>query len=377
MKKELTLWQASCTITGFGVGGGIMAMPYLTAQNGIAVAFIILIIALAFSLAMHFFVADLVLRGKGAQIGTVVSDILFRGKSKKYLTLALFILVGVVLLTTMAAYITGGGDILAEYLKIPPFVGNLIFYVAAASVVLFGLKSVGVSEGIAVTVMLVLIAALMIASFFNIKNPLPYESGGITDALGYFGMAMFCFTAFFAVPQAVTGLNFNVKKIKKAIIIGYINILVLILVVTLCSLVVSKEVTEVAMLGWSAGIGTWAQITGSGFIFLALLTTYWSVSLALADMAKEQLKLSKRVCWLIATIPTLAITLIQSAGFIDLMQIAGGAAAIILAFLVIPAVRKASKDEPSLILGKLNRLPIQIAVFEAYLLMAIGNLLAV
>jgi hypothetical protein len=189
-------------------------------------------------------------------------------------------------------------------------------------------------------------------------------------------MAMFCFTAFFAVPQAVEGLNGDVKKTKKALRIGFLNIAFLMAAVIICSLIASETVTEIAMIGWSGGLGLWAQIVGSGFIFLSLITTYWSISLALTDMIKEQFgRLSFRLCWLIATLPTLVISIVGNAGFIGLMEIAAGASAIILAFLVIPTVRKASKISPSPIAGGLNVLPVQITIVAVYLLMAAGNLI--
>jgi amino acid permease len=378
-KKRLTVWQAACTVTGFGVGGGVMAMPMLTTRVGIFPAALILAAALCLSYVMHIFIADLAFRSGGAQISAVVSDILFRGKAKKPLTLILFLIVGVVLLTSMAAYISGGAEIIAEYLKIPPVFGKLIFYAAAAVVVLFGLKAVGAGEGIAVGLILIFVVILSVASFFHIKSQIPIAAGaGFRDILGYFGMAMFCFTAFFAVPQAVEGLNGDLKKTKKAIRIGFSNIAFLMVAVIVCSLIASEKVTEIAMIGWSESLGLWAQIIGSGFIFLSLITTYWSISLALTDMIKEQFsKLPFRVCWLISTLPTLVISVVGSAGFIELMEIAAGASAIILAFLVVPSVRRASKISPSPIAGRLNILPVHIIIVAAYLLMAVGNLIAV
>ena len=43
-------------------------------------------------------------------------------------------------------------------------------------------------------------------------------------------------------------------------------------------------VTAVAIVGIADGLGTWAGLAGSLFVLLALVTSYWSMSLALADM---------------------------------------------------------------------------------------------
>ncbi|MFR6332588.1 MAG: hypothetical protein ACLUOI_29930 [Eisenbergiella sp.] len=78
------------------------------------------------------------------------------------------------------------------------------------------------------------------------------------------------------------------------------------------------------MIGWSKGIGSWAEMVGSLFTILAMLTTYWSISLALADIVEEQLKLSRRLCWVIATLPSLALTFAGLGGFMEFMRLAVG-----------------------------------------------------
>ena len=47
-KQTLTVWEAACIITGYGIGGGVLAMPYLTAKNGIIAAGLILLVAMFF-----------------------------------------------------------------------------------------------------------------------------------------------------------------------------------------------------------------------------------------------------------------------------------------------------------------------------------------
>jgi hypothetical protein len=37
--KQLTVWEAACIVTGYGIGGGVLAMPYLTAKNGVILSF--------------------------------------------------------------------------------------------------------------------------------------------------------------------------------------------------------------------------------------------------------------------------------------------------------------------------------------------------
>ena len=376
--KQLTVWEAACIITGYGVGGGVMAMPYLTARNGLAVSLLILLAALLASFVLHSMIAEMTLKsGEGAQITGAFSKYLFTGKWKKGLTLAFFIVMALVLFTNLAAYISGAAEILSELLGIGLVWAELLFYAAAASVVLFGLKAVGVSEKLAVAVIFAIVGILAVCSLFHIENALPWRPGTPAEGLAYFGMAMFAFLAFFSVPQAVQGLGGDAKKVRKAIFLGMFNNFVLILVITVCALLSSGEVTQVAMIGWSKGIGSWAQLVGSVFTILAMLTTYWSISLALADIVEEQLRLERRVCWLIATLPSLLMTFAGLAGFMEFMRLAGGLIAILVAVMGVPAYRRSRRDGGSLLLGRWGGTGMQAAMIAAYVLMALGNLVTV
>lgn len=377
-KKELTVWQAACIVTGYGLGAGVLSMPILAQTNGLPVALVLLVLSLIASYVLHLMIAELAIRNGGnGQVITCLSRFLWRGKWEKPLTILFFVLMAGILLSNLAAYISGAEEVIVSLLPVTPLAAKLLFYVLAAAVVLFGLKAVGISESIAVSVIFGLVAVLAAASLVNIRNPLPMAPGSAGQALAYFGMAMFAMSAFFSVPQAVVGLNGDLKKVRKAVFLGIFNNFVLILAVTLCALLASTEVTEVAMVGWSQGIGLWAQILGSGFTILAMLTTYWSLSLALGDMIADLLKTDTRVSWLAATLPSLLLALANLSGFMELMRTAGGLIAIVIAFMVVPAFRNARRETRHAPLLKRGGTAVQAAIIAAYLLMAVGSVVPV
>ncbi|MGM9585893.1 MAG: aromatic amino acid transport family protein [Candidatus Limivicinus sp.] len=377
-KKQLTTWEAACIITGYGIGAGVLSMPYMAARNGIILSTLILILALLASYVLHLMIAEIALKeGNGGQIISCLNRFLFRGKGKQILTVFFFALMAVILVTNLAAYISGAEEIIVGLLPIPSIAAKLLFYVVAASVVLFGLKAVGVSEKIAVTVIFALIAALAAASLLNIRNPLSLSAGSLNDALAYYGLAMFAMSAFFSVPQAVEGLGGDTKKIRKAVFLGLLNNFILILVISVCSLLSSTEITELAMVGWSAGIGLWAQVIGGLFTVLAMLTTYWSLSLALGGIVDDMLHTGTKISWLLATLPSLILVLFNVAGFLDLMRTAGGLIAIIIAVMVVPAYHNARRDVPENDLLRHSALPLEILIVIAYILMAVGSVVPV
>ena len=374
----LTVWQSGSIITGYGIGGGVMALPYVAAKVGVLGAFGVLTLAFISSVILHIMIAELSLKsGEDGQIIAAFSRYLFKGKAKTFLTYAFFVIMALVLVFNLAAYVEGAAELISPLLGLSSFVSKLIFYVLAASVVLFGLKAVGISESISVIIIYILISILAIFSFMNIKNDLPLSFGGVNPMLAFFGLSMFSFSAFFSVPQAVKGLKGDRKKIRKAICIGMLNNYILIILVTLSALLSSVEITQVAMVGWSKGIGRWAELVGTIFTLLAMLTTYWSISLALSDIIHEQLKLDSRLCWLCATLPSLAVTFLNIASFMDFMRIAGGLIAIIVALMVVPAYRCCRKEGDENLLGKASGTGMDVFIIAMYVLMAVGNVVAI
>lgn len=376
-QKKLTTWEAACIITGYGVGGGVMAMPYLAAQNGAVIALIILLASFAASYVLHIMIAELSIKsGNSAQIIELFSKYHFQGKHKKLITGIFFVVMALVLFTNLAAYISGAAEIICEMLGLSMVLSRLLFYIIAASVVFFGLKVVGVSEKLAVGAIFTVIGVLAVFSLFNVRNTVPMAVGTINHGLAYFGMVMFAFSAFFSVPQAVKGLDGDISKVKKAVFLGLLNNLILMVVICFCAIISSTEITELAMIGWSRGIGAWAEIAGSVFTILAMLTTYWSISLALADIVDEQLHLDRRICWLIATVPSLVLTFLGPGGFMEFMRLAGGLIAIMIAIGVVPAYRKCRR-EPGEVLLKNGGNTMQMIIMLAYILMAVGNVVPV
>jgi len=374
MQKNLTTWEAACIITGYGIGGGVLSMPYLAQRIGFINAVIVLAVAFAASYVLHLMIADLSLKTQGGgQIIACLEQFLFRGKMKKLLTVGFFGLLIAILFTNLTGYITGAEEILVGlFPSLSSLFAKLIFYLIAASVVLLGLKAVGVSEKVSIAVMSGLIALLAVFSFFGKTYPVPLLERNFSGCLAYYGMAMFSLAAFFSVPQAVKGLGGDCKKIKKAVFLGFLNNFVIIVVINFCAILKSEQVTQVAMTGWTAGIGLWAQLVGGLFTVVAMLTTYWSLSLALSDIVAETTRMNSRLAWLVATAPSLVLALVNPGGFMSLMRTAGGLISIIIAVMVVPAYMNCRKIGQTSVL-KRNSATVCGIFILAYILMGVGS----
>ena len=105
MRKKLTVLEATCLVAGAGIGGGVMAVPYLAERAGLFPTIAIAAIAYAVTLILHIMVAELSIRTDcSSELLTVFTKHLFRGK--KPLRIGFYILMAVTLVCNLAAYIT-------------------------------------------------------------------------------------------------------------------------------------------------------------------------------------------------------------------------------------------------------------------------------
>ena len=213
--KQLTTWEAACIITGYGIGAGVLSMPYVANIVGFPASVLILVVAFIASYILHLMIAELAMKTEdGGQIISCLSRFLFRGRLKNVLSISFFVLMALILCTNLATYIAAAEEIIVGLIPMPALAAKLLFYVFAASVVFFGLKVVGISEKYAVSAIIALIAVLAAASVFAEHNPINLKTGNVNQILAYYGLAMFAMSAFFSVPQAVEGLNKD-DKVQK------------------------------------------------------------------------------------------------------------------------------------------------------------------
>ena len=374
--RKLNMVEAVCLIAGAGIGGGVMALPYLAARTGFWPAIFIMLIAYGTTVALHIMIAELSIRTDySSELLTIFTKHLFRGRNS--FRSAFYVLMAVTLVCNLAAYITGSGDILADLLGIPVILAEVLFFICAAIVVALGLKRAAINEAVTLTVMLAILSLLVIGTFtLPAHRTLGTMNWQPSPLLAVYGVAMFSLSSLFAVPQAASGLRGDNRRLKSAVIMGLLINLIVMIVITLSVLLSADPVTEVAIVGWATALGGITGVLGSLFIALAMLGTFWSISLQLSDMTNEYFRSGRILSWLTATAPSFLLALLPVSGFLSLMQIAGGATAIVVACMAVPAYRNAIRDADGLLLGHHGKSRILCgSVVILYLLMAVASLL--
>ena len=376
----LTPLRATFVMVGAGVGAGIMAVPLLAERVGLPGLLVVLLLAYGGAGLIHLMLVEVLLRtGQPLQLIELMRLWVLSSGRRRWLLWLIFGLLVVAFAAALAAYVAAQSEILSEATGLPEPLCHPLVYAVSAGVVFFGLRAVGIVETVGSAALIACVAALLIGGL-GVGMELPVSTkGSPTDALALFGMVMYGYYAFFSVPQVVKGLAPDGRAAARAVMAGLAINGLLIAAVAIVALGVSEEVTEVAMVGIADALGPWAGGIGSIFLVVALLTTYWAVSLALADVIAERTGAGFRVAWLAATLPSLLLLYVGAMGFLEWVRLAAGLTAIVIALVTIPMYVNARRDgpvrDPDWSLGRWGSRPMLGLALLATMLMAAGSLL--
>jgi amino acid permease len=381
-KESLTQGEAIALMVGAGVGAGIMAVPYLAESVGLVGLAFILPIAWAASSLIHLMLAEVCFRtGQDLQIIELMRLYVLRGRRGAWLLWTVFVFLSVAFLANLAAYVSGSGEIISNLTGVNIHLGEFLIYIISAGVVLFGLKAVGIAERYGTVLLYGFVIAISIGALRLPFHAKAGPTGSATQWLALYGMVMYALWTFYSVPQVVKGLGEDRKGAAHAILIGLgINGL-LTAIVAVVAIGISQQVTKVAIIGIADRLGPWAGISGSIFIIAAFVTSYWSVSLALADIIHERAQIPPRAAWLLATLPSLLILWVGVWQFLEWLRLAAGATAIVVALITIPMYREALRSgpvrDPEWRLGRWGSPTMIALVLMALILMVAGSIVSI
>ena len=131
---------------------------------------------------------------------------------------------------------------------------------------------------------------------------------------------------------------------------------------------------ELAYMQLGESIGKWAVILAGIFSLFALLTTFWSNTLALRDVVHEQIHVGNPVSWLIATVPCILFAIFGVNSFIVLTRIMSGVVILVSIMLVLTYGKSRRKAGASPICGLIGTVPFQVLMVLSTILSAVGSL---
>ena len=376
-EAQLTTFEAISMIVGNSIGTGIIAVPYLAVRNSMWDVVWMVAFAYIVNVILHLIIAELSYNNGGVQLVKSFEGELFHGKMKKIFSWIMFVVYGLAIMVGVSGNINGGAQIFVNWFGLPLWAAQLIYYLIAGSVVFMGMKAVGIAQKYSVALLLVIVAVMTAGTFLHPRNTLYMAPFHINNLLALYSMVVFATSANQAVIQVVKGLNGDSKRIRKTIFTGFGLSSLFVLVVTLTVLLGTKGVVdkELAYMQLGESIGGWALILAGIFSLFALLTTFWSNTLALRDVVHEQVGTGNRVSWLIATVPCILFAIFGVSSFIVLTRIMSGVVVLVSIMLVLTYGKSRKKVGSSPICGIFGTVPFQVLMMVSTIVSAFGAML--
>lgn len=336
-EAHLTTFEAISMIVGNSIGTGIIAVPYLATKNSMLDVVWMVLIAYCVNVILHLIIAELSYNNGGVQLVKSFEGELFHGKMKQIFSWGVFIVYGLAIMIGVSGNINGGAQIFVNWFGMPFVAAQILYYVIAGVVVFIGMKAVGIAQKYAVIVLMGIVAVMTVGTFLHPLNTLQRTEFHWNNLLALYSMVVFATSANQAVIQVVKGLDGNAKQIRRSIFIGFGLSSVFVLIVTGTVLLGTKGALEkeLAYMQLGESIGTWAMILAGVFSLFALLTTFWSNTLALRDVVHEQIGSGNRISWLIATVPCILFAVFGVNSFIVLTRIMSGVVVLVSIMLVL------------------------------------------
>lgn len=376
-EAQLTTFEAISMIVGNSIGTGIIAVPYLAVRNSMWDVVWMVALSYVVNVILHLIIAELSYNNGGVQLVKSFEGELFHGKMKKIFSWIMFVVYGLAIMVGVSGNINGGAQIFVNWFGLPLWAAQLIYYLIAGSVVFMGMKAVGIAQKYSVALLLIIVAVMTAGTFLRPLNTLYTAPFHINNLLALYSMVVFATSANQAVIQVVKGLNGDSKRIRKTIFTGFGLSSLFVLVVTLTVLLGTKGAVdkELAYMQLGESIGGWALILAGIFSLFALLTTFWSNTLALRDVVHEQVGTGNRVSWLIATVPCILFAVFGVSSFIVLTRIMSGVVVLVSIMLVLTYGKSRKKVGSSPICGIFGTVPFQILMMISTIVSAVGAML--
>lgn len=375
-EARLTTFEAVCMIVGNSIGTGIIAVPYLATKNSMLDVVWMVALAYVINVILHLIIAELSYNNGGAQLVKSFEGELFHGAAKKVFGWVVFVVYGLAIMVGVSGNINGGAQIFTSWFGMPLWAAQLVYYLLAGCVVFMGMKVVGIAQKYAVVLLIGIVAAMTVGTLLHPVNTLHTAEFHWNNLLALYSMVVFATSANQAVIQVVKGLDADPSRVRKSIFIGFGLSSAFVLIVTMTVLLGTKGAItkELAYMQLGESIGRWAVILAGIFSLFALLTTFWSNTLALRDVVHEQLGTGNRVSWLIATVPCILFAIFGVNSFILLTRIMSGVVILVSIMLVLTYGKSRRKAAASPICGVIGTVPFQVLMVISTVLSAIGSL---
>ena len=322
MSERWNYWYAVSVLVGTIIGVGVFGLPYVASQAGFFTELLYLATFLFVFIALHLMFAEVILRtnakhnlmgyatvylGKWSQRALIVVDI-----AGTIGMMMLYLIVGSQLLLMVSdGMFTYSWESIAAFW----FISNCI--------VLLGVRAVARSEMLMFFGILIATSVLFFAGISKIQVS-HFSHNDIKHVLSPYGVTLFALAGTAAIPVLRGILSGVERRIKGAIIWGTVIPAVVYALFVMVVLGVSgPATTENALVGLEAFLGGPIIFFGALFGVLVVASSYIMSAVYLKESLIYDLKIRPVVAISLMVLVPLALALVQSSGFIAVMNFLG------------------------------------------------------
>jgi len=335
---------ATSTLIGTIIGAGILGIPYVVMKSGFSIGLAHLVLVAIIMIITMLYLGEIALRTK--------QNHHLSGYAAKYLgkkgKTAMFIAFSFGIYAALLAYLIGEGESLSHLIfgtsSYSLYLG-IAFWIFMSLLSYYGLKALEEGETVGVIFILIMVISITLLAWNRIDiNNLNYIN--YKNIFLPFGVILFAFLGFAAVPETIRILNKERRLMKKTILTA--NFIVLIIYALFAAVVLGFKGFATPQIATLA--------LGKPFIFLGMLTmftSYLALSIALIDSIRFDFNKTKTKAWLYTIFPAfivyLFLNLINRTSFTKVLGIGGtisGGFTAVLILLMINSAKKKGDRRP-------------------------------
>ncbi|WP_027362005.1 aromatic amino acid transport family protein [Halodesulfovibrio aestuarii] len=370
-------------VAGTAIGAGMLGLPMVIGSLGFVTGCLAMLVMWALAIFSGLMLIEINLElGSGVNFNHMTREILGR-PGQIIATGSVFFLAYCLLV----AYMTGMGGIISNALTIDARIGSAAFAIISAIIFFIGTNALVSANKILFVIML----SAMVASFTCLGGHISLQNlnMGTPTPKGLLLALPVLFTSFgfhASIPSVVSFVGENKKSLVTILVIGssipglcYVTWLMLSLGSATPAQLAGMANVD-ALISLISNGSTWLGRIVSVFAVLALITSFFGVSLGLFDLVAETFKrsndnVSRAGTSALVFLPPLAASVLAPHGFIAALSHAGAALAVIAIFLPCIMVLKMRSEGKSQQFRAIGGSPAVITSFVFGLVIIAANYL--
>jgi len=306
------------------IGAGIFGLPYAGAQSGFLIAAIFLFVLTGVIILLHLFYGKVISSTKEEHQLTGYIEHYLGKRAKNFI--GLFAIIG--FYGSLLVYMIIGGDFLSvafsPFVSLPPVFFSSIIFVIGSVAIYFGLKLVSIWDFIinAILITAVIILFFWGLGFIEISN---LKTINLNKVVVPYGAIFYSLVGIAALPEVKRVFSIkNESKYTKAIIVGTIIPAIIYLLFILVIVGLNGESTpQEAIRGLSGFLSKEIVLAGSIFGFLMVLSSFFSLGLALKQTYIYDFKINKNIAWILTCFVPFILLMFGLRDFIAIIGVMG------------------------------------------------------